>query len=438
MIPKFLSLSWVKKILNTGKSINFLRCVCDDSTSNITNREKVMNMLDQECSAANLFEEVHDNKLLEAVQLCYTETSSLVLDTLFKRYKLIEHFSAMRKYLLLGQGDLIRYLMELLDEELSRPASSLYPHNLAGILETAIRATNAQFEDQEILDRLDVRLLDVQPGDYGWDVFSLDYKVTGPISAVFGRRTITRYLMLFNSLWRAKRMEWILARVWTRQTVLYKSALPMVPELQPILHTTNLLSSEMIHFVHQMAYYTAFEVMECSWAELMKRLKSAENLDEVIDAHEEFLNSVIRRALLGEGSRDLLTQIRAIYDRVVEFDAVQSRLYTEAIAESDARRNYESQVRKLKSGQSLSQDIQDADLERKFTFADTMPKLDTQLKIVSQSYQDMVKTLLLQLTVNSDQSLQCLSFRLDFNTHYKKKDARGSITLPRSNFSIRD
>ena len=47
------------------------------------------------------------------------------------------------------------------------------------LFQTAIRATNAQFEDQEILDRLDVRLLDVQPGDYGWDVFSLDYKVTG-------------------------------------------------------------------------------------------------------------------------------------------------------------------------------------------------------------------------------------------------------------------
>jgi len=445
MIPKFLSLSWVKKILNTGKSINFLRCVCDDSTSNITNREKVMHLLDQECSAANLFEEVHDNKLLEAVQLCYTETSSLVLDTLFKRYKLIEHFSAMRKYLLLGQGDLIRYLMELLDEELSAPATSLYPHNLAGILETAIRATNAQFEDQEILDRLDVRLLDVQPGDYGWDVFSLDYKVTGPISAVFGRRTLTRYLMLFNSLWRAKRMEWILSRLWTRQTSLYKIALPMVPELQPILHSTNLLSSEMIHFVHQMAYYTAFEVMECSWAELIKHLKSAENLDEVIDAHEEFLNSVIRRALLGEGSRDLLTQIRAIYDRIVEFDAVQSRLYNEAVAESDARRNYEAEVQKVekqnlkKAGHYISQEILDADLDRKFTFAnETMPKLDTQLKIVAQSYQDMVKTLLLQLTVNSDQSLQCLSFRLDFNTHYKKKDSRGSITLPRSTFSIRD
>lgn len=36
----------------------------------------------------------------------------------------------MRKYLLLGQGDLIRYLLELLDEELSRPAGQIYPHNL--------------------------------------------------------------------------------------------------------------------------------------------------------------------------------------------------------------------------------------------------------------------------------------------------------------------
>ena len=52
---------------------------------------------------------------------------------------------------------------------------------------------------------------------------------------------------------RSKRMEWILARVWTRQTSLNKVALPHVPELKPILHTANLLSSEMIHFVAQVS-----------------------------------------------------------------------------------------------------------------------------------------------------------------------------------------
>ena len=35
-----------------------------------------------------------------------------------------------------------------------------------------------------------------------------------------------------------------------------------VPELKPLLHIANLLASEMIHFIHQLAYYITFEV---SW-----------------------------------------------------------------------------------------------------------------------------------------------------------------------------
>ena len=49
----------------------------------------------------------------------------------------------------------------LIREDLAKPAGNLYLHNLNGILETAIRATNAQFDDADILKRLDVRLLEV-------------------------------------------------------------------------------------------------------------------------------------------------------------------------------------------------------------------------------------------------------------------------------------
>jgi gamma-tubulin complex component 3 len=60
----------------------------------------------------------------------------------------------------------------------------VFPHNLSGVLESAIRATNAQFEDEDILKRLDVRFLELSPGDIGWDVFTLDYHVDGPIGTV--------------------------------------------------------------------------------------------------------------------------------------------------------------------------------------------------------------------------------------------------------------
>jgi Gamma tubulin complex component C-terminal len=36
---------------------------------------------------------------------------------------------------------------------------------------------------------------------------------------------MNRYLMLFNTLWRAKRMEWVLSKVWKRLATLHKVSL---------------------------------------------------------------------------------------------------------------------------------------------------------------------------------------------------------------------
>jgi len=69
-------------------------------------------------------------------------------------------------------------------KELSKPAIKVFNHNLLGILESAVRATTCQFEDEDILNRLDTRMLTASSKDLGWDVFCLDYKVDGPISSV--------------------------------------------------------------------------------------------------------------------------------------------------------------------------------------------------------------------------------------------------------------
>ena len=44
-----------------------------------------------------------------------------------------------------------------------------------------------------------MRLLEIQPGDTGWDVFSLDYKVGWEEERLYSTRT---------------GVEWVLARVW--------------------------------------------------------------------------------------------------------------------------------------------------------------------------------------------------------------------------------
>lgn len=68
------------------------------------------------------------------------------------------------------------------------------------------------------------------------------------------------------------------------------------------MHLIHMLSSEMIHFLHQTQYYFLFEVLECSWAEMMRQVNQAECLDDVINAHNTFLSSVQCGVLLDSGS----------------------------------------------------------------------------------------------------------------------------------------
>ena len=110
--------------------------------------------------------------------------------------------------------------------------------------------------------------------EYYFHKFSICNLVFFENKLCFQKKSI-RYSSILNSIWifkwksieanikvheekkiflrfRIREIMWW-TRYRTRQTSLYKIALPMVPELQPILHSTNLLSSEMIHFVHQVS-----------------------------------------------------------------------------------------------------------------------------------------------------------------------------------------
>lgn len=60
----------------------------------------------------------------------------------------------------MGQGDFHHSLMETLTDELNKKAVETYRHNLVSMVETAVRASNVQYDSPEFLNRLDVKLLE--------------------------------------------------------------------------------------------------------------------------------------------------------------------------------------------------------------------------------------------------------------------------------------
>ncbi|XP_052801228.1 gamma-tubulin complex component 3 homolog isoform X1 [Mya arenaria] len=421
MIPAYITTDQARRILLTGKSINFLRQVCQDRTP--TPGREVAMAFDMS-QAEWMFTQDQSNNFQDMIDKVYKETSRHLLDVLHAKYKFMDHLKAMRRYLLLGQGDFIRHLMDLLEEDLAKPASNLYLHNLTGILETAIRGTNAQFDDSDILKRLDVRLLEVSPGDTGWDVFSLDYHVDGPIRTVFTPECMIMYLRVFNFLWRAKRMEYVLALIWKNQ-IFNSKLLESLPELSRILHQCHILGSEMVHFIQQTQYYISFEVLECSWHELLGKVREAKDLDCVIAAHQVFLDTVITRCLLDEQSRGILTQLRTIFDLIIDFQQAQDAFYETAQHELLARQHYAKLQRQRTSegDWGITEAMEEEERARRVEFLKTViPSTRAKMAVLAQSYQDMVQQFLVMVTSHQDVSLRFLSFRLDFNEHYKARE----------------
>ncbi|XP_062521244.1 gamma-tubulin complex component 3 homolog isoform X2 [Corticium candelabrum] len=419
MLPSFVPLKLAQKILLIGKSINFLRHACHERGA-IGIRAKAPR--DEGAATVELTcGDIPGSPLHQSVDLAYRETSKRLLEILHTKYKFMDHLKALRRYLLLGQGDFIRHLMDLLEPDLVQDASLLYLYNLTGTLESAVRSTNAQFEEPDILKRLDVRLLELSPGDTGWDVFSLDYHVDGPISTVFTRETMLRYLRTFNFLWRAKRMEHSLSSVWKTQAS-YNRQIQKMTEMAPVLYQCHLLTASMMHFVHQMQYYITFEVLECGWADLEKAVGQARDLDQVISAHTTFLDNITSRALLHPSSQTLLRQLRTVFDLIVQFQRAQDDVYTTVLAELKRRDEWQQAIdRRGDKGQWGVTESQVAAYEsrtRRFRESELL-KMRARLGVLSKSYEDTVQQFLASLSAQEDVNLRFLCFRLDFNEHYR-------------------
>ncbi|EAA31729.1 hypothetical protein GE21DRAFT_8314 [Neurospora crassa] len=295
MVPSIITRNFADKVFLIGKSLNFIRHSCGDHK-----------WVEDYSKNASRELKYGDTATLEAwIDEAHRETMSHLMRLLNDQFRVFDHLEALKRYILLGQGDFIALLMESLAPNLDRPAGAQYRHTLTAQLEHAIRGSNAQYDDPEITNRLDARMLQLSHGDIGWDCFTLEYKIDAPVDVVVTEWGNRQYLKVFNFLWRIKRVEFALASTWRKCMTGARGVLQTSDEtvLQTWKSTRGVLA-EMVHFVGQLQYYILFEVIESSWTELQKNIhKENCTLDDLITAHTKYLTSITHKGLLGAKRR---------------------------------------------------------------------------------------------------------------------------------------
>lgn len=390
-------------VFNVGKGINFIRrCLLDGRWSmrlDSSNDDETTEM-DFKEDLGYLYTDSEGNPalhrtLLRASELVHTH----IIRTLRTDFYMLDHLFALKQFLLLGQGDFFSALMDGLHTEFrERPGvAGIYKHTLLGIVEGALRSTNAKYMPQHVLDRLQVELL-VDPDDeangmFGsengqessdqrtvWDIFMLDYQVPDPLVAILHTTVLARYKMVFSLLFNLKRIEFMLNFTW-RQSATLQHALQNYGQYNGIdastskayaqaihlLRTISILRQNMMHLTVNLKSYFMFEVIEGGWQQLEKNLDCARTLDEVIAAHDRYLNGIIRKSLLQTaGSQDMVqeglsNQVNALLQIAGEFCDLQERVFHNSLSAaeiaSEKRREADRRAKQGKWGFDSEQDI---------------------------------------------------------------------------------
>lgn len=431
MIPSIITEDFAQKVFLIGKSLNFIRHSCGDAM-----------WVDDYSKAASKELRYGDTATLEAwIDEAYKTTMRRLMDLMTNKFHLFDHLAALKRYILLGQGDFIALLMKSLAANLDRPAGAQYRHTLTAQLEHAIRGSNAQYDSQETLRRLDARMLQLSHGDIGWDCFTLEYKIDAPVDVVVTDWGNSQYLKVFNFLWRIKRVEFTLLSTWRSCTTGARGVL-QTPEAEvaQTWKSTRGVLAEMVHFIGQLQYYILFEVIESSWNELQSRIQKEDcTLDDLIKAHERYLNDITHKGLLGakrrhhnnsstsEDSAGYLEQLSQILRLMLDYrDSVQG-LYSWSV--SDFTRRQEAGVRSGLGPRNQGGDGDDDEdmLEASHHDADSeFPKLQERLQHLGAKFRMRLRILLGDLAYQPDMDMRFLGVAMNFNNVYQAVGRRSN------------
>eukprot|EP00929_Paragymnodinium_shiwhaense_P013237 TRINITY_DN121102_c0_g1_i1.p1 TRINITY_DN121102_c0_g1~~TRINITY_DN121102_c0_g1_i1.p1 ORF type:complete len:982 (+),score=147.43 TRINITY_DN121102_c0_g1_i1:403-2946(+) len=276
------------------------------------------------------------------VEQAALRTNQRLVSLMMDRYALGEHCKALRRFLLLGQGDFIESLMDIAGPELEKDAKELFRHNLIGLVDMAVRMSNAQFAPADTLQRLDVQILEASSGERGWDVFLLDYAVDSPLHVVFTPAAMAQYHCAFTFLWKLRRVSHSLSSCWRQHMALQRHLISrhsslvgarapeLGLELRQTLHKGTMLRNEMQHFVQNISSYVMTEVIDAAWGKLQAAWARATDLDQVILEHQRYLSCIEEGAFLTQKTEAIMTALVALFGLALDFSQLYDTVCTSA------------------------------------------------------------------------------------------------------------
>ena len=355
------------------------------------------------------------NEIIFNIDVIHKLINKDLVRIIFTKFKFMTNLDSINKYLLLSQGDMMQSLMESLYEELDKPANLIFKHNLQSNLESAIRASNAQYNDPDCLKKLNIKLINASVGDIGWDIFCLEYKVDLPLNVIFNNNLLKDYQKLFFFFWKIKRIEYsqnnhIWKKVKTFNQLINTKFDFMKKAVQISIH----FNQEIIHFMSNYHNYFALQALESQYKKLVSELPKVNNLDELISKHKLFLENIKKQCLLDEENKIINKKITNIFDIILRFRTIHDTLYNFLVEHSYEAGDMNDSLMNQNRLKNIKEYLH-------------------QMIILYKDFHTQIIELLNTIELVGKDNLSFLQIKLDFNNYYsfleKEKEEKKNLEI---------
>ncbi|XP_062926375.1 gamma-tubulin complex component 2 isoform X2 [Mobula hypostoma] len=433
-IPSFLQ-KLADKILSTGKYLNVVRECGRDVTCP---------------DAKEVIYTLKERAYVEQIEKSYNYASKVLLDFLMKEKELLARLRSIKHYFLMDQGDFFVHFMDLTEEELKKSVDDIIPTRLEALLELALRMSTANtdpFKDDlkinlmphDLITQLlrvlaietkqEKAIINADPTEIalsGLEAFSFDYVVKWPLSLIINRKALTRYQMLFRHMFYCKHVDRLLCNVWISN----KAAKQYSLRSAKWFAAAFTLRQRMLNFVQNIQYYMMFEVMEPNWHIMENNLKSASNIDEVLNYHTSFLDNCMKDCMLTNTA--LLKIFSKLMSVCVMFTNCMQR-FTQSIKIDSEMMRLTLEHGTMKGPPTQLERLEENEkkrLTKKFAaeHADTLHStsgfegtINTFDNNFSSNLLDLLDRLSISSTNDCEHSMINIIYRLDFNGFYSER-----------------
>ncbi|XP_054711402.1 gamma-tubulin complex component 4-like [Uloborus diversus] len=320
LLPSYIPNGLAAKILFVGEYVSVLGAAEDSNAYTLfQKKEHSFEKKIEELLSEPEFSQLSFETTIDGIRKCAAEH---LWQLIVKKANVIDHLKIMKDFYLLGRGELFLSFIDKASNLLRMPVTTTAESDVNKIFQMI---THQMFpEDDPTTDKFRVILqAKVKKGgevdkeslsktklETGWSSIGLLYDVPHPLHVLITSSTIDRYNVIFRFLLSVRKVQMELHQCWALQMRM-KTA-----RHEPSFMLLWQLRSHMSFLIDNFQYYILVDVLESCFSNLMEKMESVKDFEEIQQYHDRFLCSLTSQCFL---------ELHTVYNFFIEiFDLCSS------------------------------------------------------------------------------------------------------------------